>query len=146
MVVTDIERDEVEFICKSLHCQPVATPEQMAPSKLGQAELVDEESTGEDKVVKITGIVNPGNTVSILVRGSNAVIFCADIQNTKYSFVHVQFQLVVDEAERSLHDALCVVRSLVKSRFIISGGGAPEIELSLRLADFARTLTGLFYD
>ena len=122
MVVTDIERDEVEFICKSLHCQPVATPEQMAPSKLGQAELVDEESTGEDKVVKITGIVNPGNTVSILVRGSNA--------------------LVVDEAERSLHDALCVVRSLVKSRFIISGGGAPEIELSLRLAEYARTLTG----
>jgi T-complex protein 1 subunit delta len=73
MVVTDIERDEVEFICKSIHCQPVATPEQMSPSKLGHAELVDEESTGEDKVVKITGIVNPGNTVSILVRGSNAV-------------------------------------------------------------------------
>jgi hypothetical protein len=42
-----------------------------------------------------------------------------------------------------LHDALCVVRSLVKSRYIISGGGAPEIELSLRLAEYARTLTGL---
>jgi len=50
--------------------------------------------------------------------------------------------LVVDEAERSIHDALCVVRSLVKCRGIVSGGGVPEIEIALRLADFARTLKG----
>jgi len=37
---------------------------------------------------------------------------------------------VIDEAERSLHDALCVVRSLVKSRGLIPGGGAPEIYIS----------------
>jgi len=122
MVVTDIERGDIEFICKSLNCHPVATMEQLSPSKLGQAELVDEVSTGEERVVKITGIANPGSTVSILVRGSNT--------------------LVVDEAERSLHDALCVVRSLVKLRYIISGGGSPEIELSLRLSEFAKTLTG----
>jgi T-complex protein 1 subunit delta len=122
MVVTDIERDDVEFICKTLNCQPVATPEQLAPGKLGSAELVEEVSTGEEKVVKVTGIANPGKTVSVLVRGSN--------------------KLVVDEAERSLHDALCVVRSLVKMRYIISGGGSPEIELALRLADYAKQLTG----
>ena len=45
---------------------------------------------------QITGIANPGKTVSILVRGSN--------------------KLVLEEAERSLHDALCVVRCLVKNR------------------------------
>jgi T-complex protein 1 subunit delta len=73
MLVTDIERDEVEFICKSLSCQPVATQEQLSASKLGTAELVEEISTGEEKVVKITGIANPGKTVSILVRGSNSV-------------------------------------------------------------------------
>jgi len=39
-------------------------------------------------------------------------------------------RLLLDEAERSLHDALCVVRSLVKNRGLIPGGGAPEIEIS----------------
>jgi T-complex protein 1 subunit delta len=47
-------------------------------------------------VIKVTGVKNPGKTVSILVRGSN--------------------RLVIDEADRSVHDALCVVRSLVKQR------------------------------
>ena len=50
----------------------------------------------------------------------------------------------MDEAERSLHDALCVVRSLIKMRFIIAGGGAPEIELSIALSKYAKELTGLF--
>lgn len=64
-----------------------------------------------------------GKTVTVLVRGSN--------------------QLVLDEAERSLHDALCVVRSLVKSRRMLVGGGAAEMEISLRLDEYARTLTGM---
>ena len=60
---------------------------------------------GSSKVVKITGIAKAGRTVSIIVRGSN--------------------KLMLEEAARSLHDALCVVRCLVKKRFIIAGGGAP---------------------
>jgi T-complex protein 1 subunit delta len=59
------------------------------------------------KVVKCTGVPNPGRTTTVLVRGSN--------------------RLVLDEAERSIHDALCVVRSLVKRRFLIAGGGAAEV-------------------
>uniref|UniRef100_A0A4D5RVT9 T-complex protein 1 subunit delta n=1 Tax=Ixodes scapularis TaxID=6945 RepID=A0A4D5RVT9_IXOSC len=43
----------------------------------------------------------------------------------------------------SLHDALCVVRCLVKRRALIAGGGAPEMEISLRLAERARLLSGL---
>lgn len=71
-------------------------------------------------VFKITGVPNESKTVSILVRGSN--------------------QLVLDEAERSLHDALCVVRSLVKNRGLVPGGGAPEIEISQKLSEYSRTL------
>lgn len=52
------------------------------------------------------GVPNKKDTISILLRGSN--------------------QLVLDEAERSLHDALCVVRSLVKRRSIVPGGAAIE--------------------
>ena len=61
--------------------------------------------SGSSKVVKITGIAKAGRTVSIIVRGSN--------------------KLMLEEAARSLHDALCVIRCLVKKRFIIAGGGSP---------------------
>jgi hypothetical protein len=39
---------------------------------------------------------------------------------------------ILDEVDRSIHDALCVVRSLVKKRYLIVGGGAPEIEMALQ--------------
>jgi T-complex protein 1 subunit delta len=39
-------------------------------------------------------------------------------------------QLVLDEAERSLHDALCVVRALVKKRSLVPGGAAVEMEVA----------------
>lgn len=122
MVVRDIERDEIDFICKTLNCRPIASVDHFNPEMLGSADLVEEFSTGAAKVVKITGIQNPGKTVSVLVRGSN--------------------KLVIDEAERSIHDALCVIRCLVKKRALIAGGGAPEIESSLRLMEIAKTLIG----
>lgn len=50
--------------------------------------------------VQITGCTSPGKTVSIVVRGSN--------------------KLVIEEAERSIHDALCVIRCLVKKRLVVS--------------------------
>jgi len=90
---------------------------------LGTAALVEEVSTSDSKVVKITGVPSGGKTVSILVRGSN--------------------KLVLDEAERSIHDSLCVIRCLVKKRFLIAGGGAPEIELSLHLGKWAKSLSGM---
>jgi len=122
MVVRDIERDEVDFICKTLNCRPIASVDHLNPDMLGSADMVEEFSTGAAKVVKITGIQNPGNTVSLLVRGSN--------------------KLVIEEAERSIHDALCVIRCLVKKRALIAGGGAPEIESSIRLMEHSKTLTG----
>lgn len=49
----------------------------------------------------------------------------------------------MEECDRSLHDALCVVRCLVKNRALIAGGGAPEIEMSLQLSAYAQTLDGV---
>nr|CAX74341.1 T-complex protein 1 subunit delta [Schistosoma japonicum] len=122
MVVKDIERTEVEFICKTLHCIPIASLDHFNPEYMGSASLV-EESEATAHCVHITGIENRGRTMSILVRGSN--------------------KLMLDEAERSLHDALCVIRCLVKRRAMISGGGAPEIEIAQKLAAFANTTPGL---
>ena len=115
LVVTDIERNDVEFICRSLGCQPIAHADSMSPEKLGFAEKVGEVSIAGSghKVVKMTGVANPGKTMTVLLRGSN--------------------KLVLAEADRSVHDAQCVVRSLVKKRFMIAGGGAAEAEISLKL-------------
>jgi T-complex protein 1 subunit delta len=122
MVVRDIERDEVDFICKTMSCRPIASADHLNSEMLGHADLVEEFSTGAAKVVKITGIQNRGRTMSLLVRGSN--------------------NLILGEAERSIHDALCVVRCLVKKRALIAGGGAPEIEASVKLMEIAKTMTG----
>lgn len=125
MVVTDIDRKEIDFISRTLNLLPVAHVDHFTPEKLGSATLAEEVTIAgsNSRVVKITGIVNMGRTLTILMRGSN--------------------RLVLDEADRSIHDALCVVRSLVKKRYLISGGGSPEAECALRLSQWAKTLTGV---
>eukprot|EP00455_Lapot_gusevi_P002658 TRINITY_DN1108_c0_g1_i2.p1 TRINITY_DN1108_c0_g1~~TRINITY_DN1108_c0_g1_i2.p1 ORF type:complete len:542 (+),score=212.51 TRINITY_DN1108_c0_g1_i2:61-1686(+) len=122
MVVKDIERDEIEFISKTLGCVPIASLDAFTPENLGSAAVVEEVETSEGKVVQVTGVRNPGRTVSILVRGSN--------------------HLMLEEADRSLHDALCVVRCLVKQKFLIAGGGAPEMAIAVALSRYAKSLTG----
>lgn len=123
MVIKDIEREDIPFVCKTLGCRPIASLDHFVAENLVNAELCEEVQTGNSKFVKITKIQNPGPTVTILVRGSN--------------------KLVLEEAERSLHDALCVVRCLVKQKALIAGGGAPEIELALKLVPYAQTLGGI---
>lgn len=98
LVVKDVERDEIEFLSKSLGAKPVSDIDAFTEDKLGYADLVDEVSKAGAKVVKITGVKNRGKTVSVLAMGSNS--------------------LVLEECERSLHDALCVVRCLVKKRCV----------------------------
>eukprot|EP01092_Planopodium_desertum_P004855 TRINITY_DN2056_c0_g1_i1.p2 TRINITY_DN2056_c0_g1~~TRINITY_DN2056_c0_g1_i1.p2 ORF type:complete len:295 (+),score=47.74 TRINITY_DN2056_c0_g1_i1:79-885(+) len=121
MVVREIERTEVEFIAKTLGLVPIASVEGLSPAKMAEADLVVQRSTGEGKIIQITGIKKASRkTVSVLVRGSNP--------------------LILDETERSLHDALCVIRSLVKEKFLLPGGGAPEIELAVQLNEYAKTL------
>ena len=71
----------------------------------------------------MTKIRNPGRTVSVLCTGSNS--------------------LVLEESERSLHDALCVVRCLVKKKALIAGGGAPEVHVSRLLSQYANTLSSM---
>ena len=123
MVIKDVEREDVEFVCKSLGCRPIASLDHFTAENLVTAELVEEVGVGGNRMVKITGAQNAGKTVTLLVRGSN--------------------KLVLAEADRSLHDALCVIRCLVRKRAVIAGGGAPEIELALKLAARADTMEGI---
>lgn len=122
LAVKDIERDEVEFICKSTGCKPIADVDSFTEDKLGSADLVEEVQSNGARMVKVTGTKATGKTVSVVCRGANS--------------------LILDEAERSLHDALCVIRCLVKKKALIAGGGAPEIEIAAQLSKQARSLTG----
>ncbi|CAM9724451.1 unnamed protein product [Scytosiphon promiscuus] len=125
MVITDVERNDIEFISRTLALKPCAHIDTFTADKLGTAELVHEVSMpgSGHKIVKVTGVPTTGKTMTVLMRGSN--------------------RLVLDEAERSVHDALCVVRSLVKKRFLIAGGGAAETEVAMRLTEWAKTQTGM---
>ncbi len=122
MVVPEIERDEIEFICSTLNCKPIADIESMTDDRLATAEYIEEVHSDGAKYVHISGIKNQGRTVSIVCRGAN--------------------DLVLDEAARSLHDALCVIRCLAKKPALVSGGGAPEVEMAMQLAKHATTLPG----
>jgi T-complex protein 1 subunit delta len=123
-VIRDIEREDIEFICKALGCRPIASLDHFVAENLASVDLVEE--MGGSRIIKMSGMQSSstmGKTVNILLRGSN--------------------RMVMEEAERSLHDAMCVIRCLVKKPSLIPGGGAPEIELSLRLSEMSRSMTGL---
>ena len=123
MVIKDIDRNDIDFIAKTIGATPVAHIDQFKAEKLGSAGLVEEVSAGGlQKIVKVTGCPNQGKTVSVLLRGSN--------------------QLVLDEADRSLHDALCVVRALVKKRSLVYGGACVEMEVAHQLQKYSREIFG----
>jgi len=124
MVVKNIERTDVEFICKTIGCTPVAHIDQLTPEKLGNAGLMEEVTLSDGaKILKCTGVPEDTKTLTVFLRGSNG--------------------LIIDETERSLHDALCVVRALVKNRSILPGGGAPEIEMSQKLEEISNGYAGI---
>lgn len=87
---------------------------------LGEAKVVEERSIGDDKMVFITGCKNP-KAVSLLIRGGT--------------------EMIVNEADRAIHDALCVVRQVIHDKKVVPGGGAPEIRISQKLQEFAKTQT-----
>lgn len=122
LAIKDIEREEIEFICKSLGTKPIADIDSFTEDRLGSADLVEEISSSGERLVKFSGVKHAGKTVSILCRGANS--------------------LILEEAERSLHDALCVIRCLVKKKALLAGGAAPEVAVSQHLMKYARTLSG----
>ncbi|KAK3722166.1 T-complex protein 1 subunit delta [Vermiconidia calcicola] len=121
LCIKDIERDEIEFVCKSTGCKPIADIDSFTEDKLGSADLVEEVSYLGSRYTKVSGVKhnnpNAPRTVSIVARGANP--------------------LILDEAERSLHDAMCVIRCLVKKRALLPGGGAPEMAVSTQLAQMS---------
>ena len=123
MVIRDIERTDIPFICETIGCIPVAHPDNLTSDKLSTKATAAQNVILPDgsKVFHID--VEKASTSTILIRGSS--------------------QLVMDEAERSIHDALCVLRCLIKNKGVVAGGGAIEIEVSRQLESFAQVQKGI---
>ncbi len=121
MAVRRVKRSDLEKLARATGARIISNIDDITPEDLGEAELVEERKVGEDKMVFIEGAKNP-RAVAILIRGG--------------------FERIVDEAERSLRDALSAVADAVRDGKVVAAGGAPEVELALKLRDFARSVQG----
>jgi len=121
LAVRRIKSSDMEKLAKATGGRVVTTLDELTVNDLGAAKLVEERKIGEDKMVFVEGCEN-AKAVSILIRAG--------------------LERLVDEAERSLNDALCVVVDIVKDNRIVAGGGAVEQELSRRLHLYAAKIGG----
>jgi thermosome len=115
------KKSDMEKLAKATGGKVVSNLDSITSEDLGYAALVEERKIGDDKMTFIEGCKHP-KAVTILIRGGT--------------------QRIVDEAERSLHDALCVVRDVVQEPKVLAGGGSPELEVSRGLKKYAETLPG----
>ena len=76
MVVKDIEREDIEHVCKSLGCGPIASLDHFTADKLASAELVEEVQTGASKTVRVTGIAKQVQSSKILIK--HALHLCCE--------------------------------------------------------------------
>ena len=115
---------EIELIAIATNGRIVPRFEDLSSAKLGTAGVVREMSFGttREKMLVIEECANT-RAVTVFVRGSN--------------------KMIIDEAKRSLHDALCVVRNLVRDNRVVYGGGAAEIACSLAVEQAANKSPGL---
>eukprot|EP00537_Pseudo-nitzschia_pungens_P001715 CAMPEP_0172368046 /NCGR_PEP_ID=MMETSP1060-20121228/24879_1 /TAXON_ID=37318 /ORGANISM="Pseudo-nitzschia pungens, Strain cf. cingulata" /LENGTH=553 /DNA_ID=CAMNT_0013092501 /DNA_START=152 /DNA_END=1816 /DNA_ORIENTATION=+ len=119
---------EIEHIAIATGGRIVARVEELTPDKLGTAGKVKQISMGtnnsrqQDRILVLEDCANQ-RAVTVLVRGGN--------------------KMIVDEAKRSLHDAMCVVRNLVKDNRVVYGGGSAEVSCSLAIKKHADTVTGV---
>lgn len=115
---------EMEHIAMATGGRIIPRFEEIKPEKLGKAGRVREVSFGNtnERMLVIEDCAN-SSAVTVLVRGGS--------------------KMLVEEAKRSLHDAMCVVRNLIKDNRVVYGGGAAEIACSLAISEFADTVTGV---
>lgn len=119
--VRRVKKSDMDKLSKATGGKIVNSVEELTVEDFGKAGVVEERKVGEEKMIFVEECANP-KSVSILIRGGT--------------------DLVVDEVQRGLHDALCVIRNVIQEGKVVSGGGAPEMELSRRIRRYADTLIG----
>jgi T-complex protein 1 subunit beta len=121
MVIEHADFDGMERLSAVLGAEILSTFDDPSSEVLGSCALIEEVMIGEDKVIKFSGCQR-NEACSIVLRGSG--------------------NHILDEAERSLHDAICVLVSAVKNHKTIYGGGNAEMRMSLAVQELANTVEG----
>lgn len=119
--VRRVKKSDMQKLARATGGRLITNIDEITPADLGKAELVEEKKIGGDEMTFVTGCDNP-KAVSILLRGGT--------------------EHVIDNVERALHDALRVVGVAIEDEKLVAGGGSPEVELALRLYEYAATLSG----
>jgi thermosome len=115
------KKSDMEKLARATGGKIISNIDALSAADLGEAALVEERKTGDDKMTYIEGCKNP-KSVTLLIRGGN--------------------QRLTAEAERSIHDALSVIKDLIEEPRVVAGGTAPELEMASALRKYAQTLPG----
>ncbi|KAL5967536.1 T-complex protein 1 subunit beta, partial [Taenia solium] len=121
MAIEHADFEGVERLALVTGGEIVSTFDSPETAKLGHCDLIEETTIGEDRLIKFSG-VSLGEACTIVLRGAT--------------------NSILSEAERSLHDALCVLQQTVKDPRTISGGGAMEMLMAEAVAKAAASTPG----
>jgi len=121
MAIEHADFEGVERLALVLGGEIVSTFDSPQTVKLGHCDLIEEIMIGEDKLLKFSGVAL-GEACTIVLRGAT--------------------QQILDEAERSLHDALCVLTSTVREPRIVFGGGCSEMLMANAVSNLAQETPG----
>jgi len=121
LAVRRVKESDMTKLAKATGGRISTNLDDISASDLGSAEIVQQKKVESDKWVFIEGCKNP-RSVTVLIRGGS--------------------QRVVDEVDRSLHDALMVVKDVVEKPSIVAGGGSPEAYLAAELNEWSSSSEG----
>ncbi|HEU04890.1 MAG TPA: thermosome subunit, partial [Nitrosopumilus sp.] len=121
LVVRRIKESDLTKLAKATGARIVTNLDDLFEKDLGSAALVEERKIEEDRWVFIEGCKHP-KSVTLLLRGGS--------------------QRVVDEVERSVHDAIMVVKDVMETPLIVAGGGAPETFAAAKVRSWSKSLEG----
>jgi thermosome len=121
LAIKRVKESDINALAKATGARLVTSLDDISAKDLGYAQLVEERKVENDKWVFVEKCKNP-KAVSILIRGGS--------------------ERVVEEAERSMHDALMVVKDVVQKPAIVAGGGSPEAYVSKKLRTWASGISG----
>jgi thermosome len=119
--IKNMSSGDMEKLAKATGGKIVASLKDLGSDSLGEAKVIEESKIGDDKLTYVRDAKNP-MAVTVVIRGGT--------------------EHVVDEADRSLHDALCVVRDAIEDSKVVAGGGAPEAETAKQLREYAVKVGG----
>jgi archaeal chaperonin len=121
LAVRRVKESDMTKLARATGARIISNLDDLSSKDLGAADLVEERKVETDKWVFVEGCKNP-KSVTILIRGGS--------------------QRVVDEAERSVHDALMVTKDVLEKPLIVAGGGSPESYTAGKLREWSNSLSG----